>query len=171
MKGLIFLFFVIGISILFFSCSQDNPTSPGTNKTDLVTKFSGAEKFIAMHNPGTWTPLPNGHSLGEGGVYEYRDEASDSRVSGKVMFYVIGVFDSTFSGKFWGTGELTPDTGGSWDLKVVGERIATKGSFADVIGHGKGTLEGMVAQWTYTRLEPEKDDFTFDGFIIEQSKN
>jgi len=179
MKRLVLVLVLIGTTTLFFSCNKDEPalTSPEFEQTAQekeslskmsVKRFSGDEKFVAMHNPGTWTPLPNGMSLGQGGVYEYYDNASDPRVTGKVMFTVNGVFDNTFSGKFWGSGELTTDIGGSWELKIVGKRIAAEGSFADAIGYGKGKFEGLVAHWKYERLEPEKDDFTFKGFIIEQ---
>jgi|GEM_PF-6646285 len=177
MKRSILLLFLLGATILVFSCSKDGPTTPelmqsqqGTESLAKmsVTRFSGDEKFIAMLNPGTWTNLPNGMSLVQASVFEYYDEASDPRVTGKIIITVNGVFDNTFSGKFWGTGELTTDIGGSWELKIVGERIAAEGSFADAIGHGKGKFEGLVSHWKYERLEPEKDDFTFKGFIIER---
>jgi len=177
MKRLNLMFLIVGTTLFFFGCSKDKPSATelihNEQKTSSLAKrsvvsFNGEEKFIAMHNPGTWTALPNGLSLAKGGVYEYYDEASDPRVTGKLVLYVNGVFDNTFSGKFSGTGELTTDIGGGWDLKIVGERIATEGSFADAIGHGKGIFEGLVAHWTYERLEPEKDDFTFEGFIIER---
>lgn len=171
----VFLFFVT--FTVFFGCSKNNPIAPEQNQRDLATAslakkvvipFYGEEKFVATLDPGTWTPLPNGLSLAKGGMFEYYDEASDPRVTGKLIFTINGVFDNTFSGKFKGTGELTTKIGGSWDMKIVGERIATKGSFAKVVGHGKGVLEGLIAHWKYTRLEPEKDDFTFEGFIVER---
>lgn len=177
MKRLNLLFLLVGTTLLFFSCTKNDPAAPEFNQRGQgteslakmsVTPFSGDEEFVAMVNPGTWTPLPNGMSLAQGGVFEYYDTASDPRVTGKVIFTVNGVFDNTFSGKFAGTGELTTDIGGSWEMKIVGERIATEGSFAEVIGHGKGKFKGLVAHWTYERLEPEPDDFTFEGFIIER---
>jgi hypothetical protein len=171
MKHRIKFILVLGTIIVFFYCCKDDPVSSEPIQTDQVTMFSGAEEYIAMHNPGIWTPQPSGLSLAEGGVYEYRDEATDPRVTGKVMFYVNGLFDSTFSGTFSGTGELITDNGGSWDMKIVGERIAAEGSFAEAIGHGKGELEGLIAYWSYERFEPEKDNFIFEGYIIEAKED
>ena len=156
-----------GAIVLIFSCSKNSTNVSETDQFEKATKFSGAEEFITMHDQGSWTPLPNGLALAQGGVFEYYDTASDPRVTGKVILHVNALFDSTISGEFSGIGELTTNIGGSWDLKIVGERIAAKGSFAEAIGHGKGELEGLIAYWTYERLEPEKDDFTFEGYIIE----
>ena len=166
MKHLNLLLLLIGGVLFVFSCSKDNITSPEQNQANQVTTFSGVENPVAVYNEGTVTPLPSGLALVEDGVFEYRDESSDPRVTGKVMVYAIGLFDSTFSGPCWATGEFTPDNGGNWDLRFIGERSVTGGSEGEVIAHGKGVLEGLTALWTYKCL-PGETEYTIEGFILE----
>jgi len=166
MKYLNLLFLLIGTSLFFFSCSEDDSKDAENEQKRTAIIFNGTEQLIKEYNPGTWTPQPNGMLLGEGGVYEYRDESTDPRITGKEMIYCNGLFDTTFSGQFWGTGEFIPDDGGSWDMWLVGERSVTEGSIGEVVAHGKGVLEGLTAQWTFKCL-PGETDYTIEGFILE----
>ena len=166
MKHFNLLFLVTGISLFIFGCSEDDSTSPEHNQTNQVTTFSGVENLVAVYNEGTVTPLPNGLTLVQDGVFEYRDESSDPRITGKEMVYATGIFDSTFCGPGWATGEFIPDNGGSWDLRFIGERSITEGSTGEVIAHGKGILEGLTALWTYKCL-PGETEYTIEGFILE----
>ena len=178
MKRSIFIFLVIGITILFFGCSNDEPSAPELNQSDqvetclprrMVTPFSGIEKFVAVLEQGTMIQLPNGMILARGHVTEYYDDASDSRVTGKFVCTATGIFDDTFSGPAWGAGVLTPDIGGSWDIKMVAKISSTEGNKVDAFGYGKGAMKGLVAHWTYTS-EPGETDYTIEGFIVEHLK-
>jgi len=51
-------------------------------------------------------------------------------------------------------------------MRCVGERSLTEGSLVEVIGYGKGVLEGLTAIWTYKCL-PGETDYTVEGFIVE----
>jgi hypothetical protein len=166
MKHLNLLLLLIGTILFVFSCSEDDSTSPEQDQANQVTMFTGTENPVAVYNEGTVTPLPSGLALVEGGVFEYRDESSDPRITGKVMVYATGIFDSTFCGPCWATGEFTPDNGGSWDLRFIGERSVTEGSLGEVIAHGKGELDGLTALWTYKCL-PGETEYTIEGFILE----
>ena len=166
MKLVKLLFFLIGTSLFFFCCSEDDPASEETDQMREATFFNGIEHPGEVYDQGTFTPLSSGLVLVENSAFEYYDSTSDPRVTGRAMFYASALFDTTFSGQFWGTGELLRDNGGSWDMRLVGERSLTEGSLVEVIGHGKGVLEGLVANWTYKCL-PGEADYTIEGFIIE----
>lgn len=167
MKRLNLLILSIGTMLFIFGCSKDDSTSPEQNQANHVTMFNGIENPVAVYDQGTMTPLPSGLALVEGGVFEYRDESSDPRITGKEMVYAAtGIFDSTFCGPCWATGEFTSDNGGSWDLKFIGERSVTEGSVGEVIAHGKGALDGLTALWTYKCL-PGETEYTIEGFILE----
>lgn len=163
MKRLNFLLILIGVTFFIFSCSEDDPTSPESNQ---VTMFSGTENPVATHDEGTWSPLPNGLAICEGAVFEYRIESTDPRVTGKVMYYTYALFDTNFVGQYWGTGEVIPDNGGSWDMKFLGERPVSGGSAFEIIAHGKGVLDGLTAQWKGYVL-PGETEGTVEGFIVE----
>ena len=166
MKQLNLLLLITVTSLFFFCCSKDDSAPDKNDQKRQATMFTGVEHPVQTFSNGTMTPLPSGLVLVEGGEWEYRDSTSDPRVTGKSLFYASALFDTTFSGQFWGTAELIPDNGGSWDMRCVGERSLTEGSLVEVIGHGKGVLEGLVANWTYKCL-PGETDYTIEGFIIE----
>ena len=166
MKQLNLLLLITVTSLFFFCCSKDDSAPDKNDQKRQATMFTGVEHPVQTLSNGTMTPLPSGLVLVEGGEWEYRDSASDPRVTGKSLFYASALFDTTFCGQFWGTAELIPDNGGSWDMRCVGERSLTEGSLVEVIGYGKGVLEGLTAIWTYKCL-PGETDYTIEGFILE----
>ena len=57
MKKTILLFLILGASILYFGCKNDQGTKPQT------TKFTGTSVPVALLDPGKTTLLPNGNVL------------------------------------------------------------------------------------------------------------
>jgi hypothetical protein len=113
MKFLYLLFLLLGTSLFLFNCSEDNSVPDTNDQKRQATMFTGVEYPVQTFSNGTLMPLPSGLILVEGGEWEYRDSTSDPRVTGKSLFYASALFDTTFSGQFWGTAELIPNNGGS----------------------------------------------------------
>lgn len=165
MKHLNILLFLIGASLFFFGCSKDD-TDPVSDLKREATIFTGTEDPVETRNEGVWTPQPSGLLLGEGGVFEYRIESTEPRITGKIVYYTCALFDTNFFGQYWGTGEVIPDNGGSWDIMFIGERPVTGGSGGEIVAHGEGVLDGLIAQWKFYVL-PGETQGGVEGFIVE----
>jgi hypothetical protein len=172
MKRFILVSLAIGTGLVFFGCSEADPTAPEMNQHAQlpaplekisVTNFSGTSETILQHAPGTSTPLPGGGVFNKGIVVETRDELDDPRVNGNVVWVVNAIFDAEGFGTLWGTGELIIPGVGKWDMKYVGW-LTSDGLTYEVGGRGRDGLKGSVAHWTYVMTAPSH--FNVEGFII-----
>lgn len=178
------IFSIIFSGLLLFSC-QENPIEPQANPdfqstasldrgplAQLKTPFTGTCNFVAPIDPGTTTVLPNGKTLIEGFVVEWYDEASDSRVTGKTIWYANELLDENGNGKYWGTTELFVDNGGGkWEM-IWGGNLTNNGTVgvATAIGTGvEGDVKGLTAKWIYKIDVSVGFFYTTEGFIIENN--
>jgi hypothetical protein len=187
MRRLIVMLLVIGINLIFFSCSGENPTEPEISQapeisqvpemsqmdqltdplpTECVTYFSGTSYPVAPINPGTTTVLPNGKTLLKGQVAEWYDNATDPRVTGQSIWTVNKLLDPDGTGIAWGNAELNVDnSGGKWKIVWWG-CVSEVGVVAKAVGIGKkGAVRGLFAKWTYTMTFANGIFYVTEGYI------
>ncbi|UCF63579.1 MAG: hypothetical protein JSW33_13595 [bacterium] len=197
MKHLTVMFLIIGTGLLFFSCSEDQMTTPELSQentlgegelTDLsfskmIATFSGRSDLIAPLNPGITTSLPGGKTLTIGRTAHWYDDASDWRVTGDAIWTVNQKLNKDGHGQVWGTAEMsvadpnnpTNPPVGKWEMTwhgVIWGNPAQGNLYIKGIALGEGTegvVEGLVAKWTYI-LDQANVGFyyTSEGFIREQ---
>jgi len=150
MKRLNLLILIIGVAILFFGCSKNNPMAPDVSQSDELTNSFKAKKTTTDFT-GTSSPrVPLGT---EPNVWY--DDASDPRVTG-ITIWVTDV-GSIPEGKLCGTAELFvgadeigDDYDGKWEMKWYGT-VTPPMLVAHVVGIGtEGNVKGMFTQSTYT---------------------
>jgi hypothetical protein len=180
MKYSIFVFLFMAIALFYFSCSDNNPTSPELSQSDQVTStlakvttpFIGESIWVADIDQGTMKVLPNGKILIKGQKSEWFESADVPMVTGQSFWDINWKIEADWSGaKIWGKADIIVDDGlGTWKLSWHG--WLTDGEFdagffskgiivVEAVGTGKsGVVKGMVGHWTYTmNIE--------DGFVYE----
>jgi hypothetical protein len=190
MKRLILMFLVIGTGLIFFGCSENNPSAPELNQNDQVTTslakaktpFTGTSNFVQPLDPGTTTLLPNGKTLVKGELVEWYDEANDLRVTGQSIWYINSLTEEDgLSAKIWGKAEINvgvenpgDESRGKWEISWHGWVTPTGNEthpftiVAEAVGTGKeGEVKGLVAKWTYTMDLENGFFYASEGFIIE----
>ncbi len=170
MKRSIFMFLVIGASMIFFCCSENNSTAPELSQGDQVTTtlaktktlFSGSAKIVCDPThpiiPGTIKPLPDGKLLVEGIKVRYDMVSENEFVTGECVWYVNKRISADKSKtKLWGEIELLVDVdgkSGKWDITFHGWRKG-KSIIIKAVGEGKeGSVKGLVGKWTYYMTIP-----------------
>jgi hypothetical protein len=175
MKRLILVFLFVGIAVVYFGCSENNPSAPELNQNAQVTAplekvhtyFSGTSTNIGLLDPGKTNTLPNGRVQIRGLVVQTDDIMSDSRVTGIVTWVVnLNIYQGGNDWR-WGSGELVIPDVGRWDMTYKGWLTPGEGITYEVDGYGKGELRGLKAHWTYKLPEPP-GIFDVTGFIIEK---
>ena len=86
MKRLNLMILIIGVTILFFSCSKDNSVAPVLNQSDEVTSSLKAAK-VHTHFAGECTPT----TPPEPGDNAWYDDTDDERVTGVGVWVTEGV--------------------------------------------------------------------------------
>ena len=175
MKRLILVFLFVGIAVIYFGCSENNPSAPELNQSDQVTAslekkvhtyFSGTSTNIGTLDPGKTITLPNGCVMTRGLVVQTEDILTDPRVTGDVTWVVNrNVYEGNI--ELWGSGELKIPNVGRWDMTYKGWWPSGGVLRYEVDGHGRGELKGLKAHWTYVLILPE-GYFEVNGYIIEK---
>ncbi|MDH3252568.1 MAG: hypothetical protein OEM41_07235 [Ignavibacteria bacterium] len=176
MKRSIFMTLVIGAGLIFFGCSDKNPTAPEMSQSGqvpaslgkVVKYFSGTSTNIGFLDPGKTNALPNGRVQIRGLVVQTEDILTDLRVTGIVTWVVhLNIYPEGNDTR-WGSGELIIPDVGRWDMTYKGWLTPGEGLTYEVDGHGKGELKGLKAHWTYFLPNPP-GVFEVQGFIIERN--
>ena len=182
MKHLILVFFLIGITAIYFSCSDNNPSAPALNQGDQVTTslpkvtgFTSRSDLVTPIEAPTISLLPGDRTLAEGNKTQWRDEASDPRVTGDAFWTTNSRVNKYGFGTTWGTCELFVDNeGGKWEITwegIVEGSPATGDLFIKGVAKGvgvEGAVEGLTAKWFYTLdLANVGFFYTSEGFIHE----
>lgn len=181
MKSIIVVLLFMGITLFYFSCS-DNPSAPGVTQGDQVTTsltkvvgFTSTSTLVAPIEAPTITPLPGGRTLVEGNKTQWRDIASDPRVTGDAFWTTNKSVNKYGRGITWGTCELFVDNdGGKWEITwdgVVEGSPANGDLYIKGVAKGvgvEGDVEGLIAKWFYI-LDQANVGFyyTSEGFIQE----
>ncbi len=174
MRHSILAFLILGITVIFLGCSENNPISPELSKNTQAptffakkdtTFFSGTSTTTAVLDPGMTNILPNGTVHIRGLVVQTADTLDDLRVSGFVTWVVNMDIYPDGTDKRWGTGELIIPEVGKWIMPYKGWLRDGYVTY-EVDGHGKGDLRGLRAHWTYHTTPG--NPFDVQGFIIER---
>ncbi len=196
MKRSIFVFLVLGATIIFFGYSKIDPLAPELGQSDQVTtslkslqkgdvktSFTGTCTFVAPLDPGVTDTLPDGKIQVKEQIAQWYDEGSDSRITGKSIWYVNWLKEDELNAKIWGKAEIfvgvkDPDDEpiGKWEISWQGWQTQTSDGYkivCDAVGEGKeGEVKGLVANWTYTMNNSLGVDSTFfyktEGHIVEK---
>jgi hypothetical protein len=139
---------------------------------EVSTDFSGE----SWSDPSsiTWgktVVLPSGVELVRGFLISTDDIMDDPLVTGRVDWVVHwNYYPDDFSDIRWGTGKLTVENVGHWDLVYKGWKTPGEEDWVviyEVDGTGKGELlRGLKAHWTYERPYGQPY-FTVTGYIIK----
>jgi hypothetical protein len=176
MRRSILLSLVIGAGLIFFGCSENNPTAPEMSQNDQVPAsldkkvmayFEGTSTNIGLVDAGKTVTLPNDRVQIRGLVVRTEDISTDSRVAGIVTWVVNMNIYPEGNDTRWGSGELVIPGVGKWNMTYKGWFTPGEGLTYEVDGHGKGELKGLTAHWTYFLPNPP-GVFDVQGFIIEQ---
>ena len=185
MKRLITMFLFVGVTMFFYSCSENNSTAPELSKSDQVTstlakvttEFIGESNWVADLEPGTMKVLPNGKILIKGQKSEWFESADVPMVTGQSFWDINWLIEADWSGaKIWGKADINVDDDlGTWKLSwhgwlTDGEYDAgffSKGIIVvEAVGTGKsGVVKGMVGHWTYTMDIEEGFVYATEGYI------
>ncbi len=151
-----------------------------------VTEFTGTETPTGPPKGGTFK-CPQGQPTGQippctegavharGLVFQYLEQATDSRMSGTSTVTANANWDGwgafgPGSGPMWGTIQLPVDGGGLWEGTWTGKRTVTEtGAYSTlrVVMFGtQGSVNGLKAEWVivYTPASPVGN---FSGRIID----
>jgi len=170
MKRLNLMFWIIGVSIIFWGCSHglsqsDQVTNSLKSAKTPITEFSGISTPVAVPEPGTKTVLPNGKTIITDMIAEWYDDADpdDENVTGQSIWYENWMIEADgSSAHVWGEADVNLDNGGTWKISWHGTITAYEGKTLydqtnpfTAVAHAKGTgktgdVKGMVADWTYT---------------------
>ena len=183
MKNLIFIFLFLGIAMLYSGCSENNPNAPAISQGDQVTTslakvtgFTTTSTLVTPIEAPTITPLPGGRTLAEGNKTQWRDEASDPRITGDAFWTTNSEVNKYGRGITWGTCELFVDNdGGKWEITwngIVEGSPANGNLYIKGVAKGvgvEGDVEGLTAKWFYT-LDQANVGFYYksEGFIQEK---
>lgn len=193
MKRFISLLFILSIAGFFSQCTKDDVLKDFADQNDQETSslksmkfnetsFTGTSVFVAPIEAGTEINLPNGKTLIAGQTAEWYDEASDSRVTGKSVWYVNWLKEpDPNTAKVWGKAELfvgvkaTGDTPqGKWEITWEGNQTPDGGGFLiDVTATGIGTegvVKGLTATWKYTMDISKGFIYESEGVIKKSGK-
>jgi len=159
MKRSILVLLVIGVTIIFLGCSEDNCTAP----VESNQAFAGTSIWVADIDPGVTTTLDGGKTLITGQTSEWYDSTGVSMVTGKSFWDVNWLIEEDGNAQLWGTSELlVDDDRGKWKLTWSGQRTPTGGGTfvewespfrieVEAVGTGiEGDVNGLEAKWTFT---------------------
>ena len=189
MKRSILMFFVIGATLIFFGCSENNSTAPELSQGDQVTtslakvkrSFTGTCSPLIMPpvniEDGTTILLPNGKALMEGQIAEWVDEAKWEddgtdcwMLTGRTIWYISSITEVDGSAKLWGKAEIFVNGDrGKWEMSWRGYLTLTDGFniVCEGTAIGKtGEVKGMVSKSTYTFNLSEYQYYT-KGYVLK----
>ena len=184
MKRSNLLFLIIGVAIIFFGCSKDDPLAPELNQSDqetaslkaakIKTPFSGYCTLLAVLDLGEDVLLPNGKTQRTGYISQWQDHSDDPLIAGVSTWYMNWMIEEDgITAKIRGKADVLLDDGkGKWELSFHAEITKTEvGMMIESvsIGTGKeGEVKGMVAKWVHTMnydfLIPETFVYNFEGY-------
>ncbi len=159
MKRLIFILFVMAATMIFFNCSDNNPTSPESGQSDQVTlaktktDFTGTadiDCYWGGATNGTMKLLPNGDRHQRGVKAKYIMDVSEDLLNGEMYWATSKNIEADwFKAKLWGKIELVVTGGqGKWEFTWHGYKIGRLVTI-DAKGVGvDGEVKGMVAKMT-----------------------
>ena len=179
MKSSILMNLILGVTIIFFSCSEDNLSVPEFGKSDQAKTSMKMEKttFTGRSDPAGLLVfhdmkfLPNGNVLIKLAIVPWDDVATDWRVTGRTNWFIKQKIEADGDVKYGGKAELFVEGGrGKWEMNWHGGLTPDGVLVAEVIGTGKeGDVKGLVAKWTYTFHDDGTDIwYTTKGYV--QSK-
>ncbi len=182
MRRALLLTLFLGVGLILFGCSENNPNAPEMSQSDQVltplakraeTPFGGTSVTFEVVDLGRSHTLPNGRIQTRGLVVRTQDDMNDDRVTGVVTWVVNMDEYPNGEDKRWGTGELIIPGRGKWQMPYKGwvEKNTDDGRFYityEVEGHGKGDFKGLKAHWTYFK-EKVPGPFAVTGFIVERN--
>ncbi len=178
MKRSFFFLVVIGVTMIFLNCSEENTTAPETNQA-----FAGTSIWVADIDPGETTLLEDGRTLITGQKAEWYDSTNVDLVTGKSFWEVGWIIEEDGNAQMWATAELVVDGGrGKWEFTWSGTRVPTGGGTfvewespfrieGDAVGKGvEGEVAGLEAKWTY--IMDFNGDFStlfynVEGYIVK----
>lgn len=186
MKRSILIIFVMGVTLCFVGCSENNPLSPEQNDNDQVVTSLAKLKFtftgqctpFKSGNSATEKPLPNGKVLSEGETAYWYELADEPLVSGVSKWYINRIINEDGSQKIWGKAEIfvgtdtdteNPETNnnGVWEIHWYGWFTTTPQIVCDAVGTGmSGDVKGMVAKWVYT-FDFGLFQYDTEGYILK----
>lgn len=168
MKRLIFILFVMAATLIFFNCSEKNPTEPDLTQSDQVILSKKKVNFTATAlidcnsgyaYMGTKKILPNGKVHQRGVKAEFKmveDKPTEGLLNGD-MFWTTNKNIDGKNAKLWGKIDLIGDKG-KWELTWRGSKI---GLDVVIYAHGvgvEGDVKGMVTKMTMKmKLVPNPD--------------
>ncbi len=187
----------MGATLIFFSCSKDEPSGPESMPNDqntlksAVTKvdYQGIETYVSTQDAGETTVLPNGKTLIVGSIVTWLDVTDAWQATGLTLWTFDVLWDGEpykSTGKYWGKGEMSVrtvtgsmgnwDIGdeelGTWDISFHGPIVFDEDGrlkfTAYSIGIGKsGKVKGMVFHSVYV-LYLDEFYYHINGFYIEK---
>ena len=131
--------------------------------------FTGKETPGEMIEPGS-TETVDDKIIIRGNVQRAQDITDDERVQGELIIETNACLDPrTLWGPVWGTFVLA-NPGGKWLAAWIGQ-ITAQGVTIFAMAYGSGWHEGLMANWTYTRIgaDPQKP-FNIQGFIVRSTQ-
>ena len=130
--------------------------------------FSGREFIVKTTVPGR-TDTEAGDVLMRGLVQQARDVTDDERVCGELTIEANACLDAdSRCGTLWGTFVLE-NPAGKWLAAWIGRKTAG-GVTIYATGYGIRAYQGLLANWTYTRLGQDPDaPVDIQGFIVKTS--
>jgi hypothetical protein len=162
MKAKMRLFVVVVMTVALLTALL-----PGTGLAqDNKTYFTGTSCWMALLDPGVWTPLGNGNFHITGLQIQFLDTTSDPRLTGDDFTVVNGIQNPVDdSGPLWGTFEVV-NAVGSWSGQWV--RKEENGGFTiNGLLHGSGSYDGLVANWSYGPNYNQEGCALLSGYIVE----
>ena len=139
MKRARLLMILTVIAALFFATFPASAAPPRTEFTSTVTP-------IAVINEGDFTFPGNEVFHARNRVEQFKEDATDPRVSGESLYTINANFRLTsaggVTGPMWGTFRL--DTaGGYWEGTWTGYVEEDGSSHFHIVGHGRESYEGL----------------------------
>ena len=190
MKRAIFMFFVIGVTMIYFGCSENNTTAPELSQSDQIATTLAKTKIpftdgwakivcppIYPIYPGIPKILPNGKTLVKGIKVRYDMEVeSEPLLTGACLWTTNKKIEADMSAaKLWGKIELfvgvaadgdINEAVGKWDITFHGYRDH-RDVVIEAVGQGKeGDVKGMVGKWTFhMTAHPKHPDYPCNKFF------
>lgn len=136
-------------------------TIPSGDVCEAAGGWIDFDGVCALRYIQPFTPTPDGQHVTASRVSYFRDEASDSRMTGyNTVEANISLNTKTGNGHIWGTWNLVPDgwpAGTGWEGTWNGQLFSDGSSFIVGTARGTGDFEGLFVRF--------RND---SGMIIEQ---
>lgn len=158
MKRSILMLFIVGATLIYFGCSENNSTEPNQTQSDKVTLDKKKADFTAIADidcywpgatSGTMKLLPNGDRHQRGVKAKFIMDADNDLLDGEMYWSTSKNIEADWvKVKLWGIIELIVDGGkGKWALTWHGYKL---GRLVTIEAKGVG-VEGDV-KWKHNLM-------------------